>query len=217
MRILKSFFVLGGLYVMTASSLVAVEKINPIYEKKRLGGSKKVIDRLVLEKLKKNNIEPAAFSSDAVFLRRIYQDLTGSVPGIQASKAFIKDKSPAKRAKLIDSLLKTERYNEYWTLKYCDLLRVKSEFPINLWPNATQAYHRWIYNAVKSNMPYDKFARKLLLSSGSNFRNPEVNFYRDQLRVSYAHEKPRPQQDVEDLNFYWRCPSAIASDFRVCS
>lgn len=178
MRILKSFSALVGLYMMTVSSLVAVEKINPIYEKKRPGGSEKVIDRLVLEELKKNNIEPAAFSSDAVFLRRIYQDLTGSVPEIQASKRFIKDNSPAKRAKLIDFLLKTERYNEYWTLKYCDLLRVKSEFPINLWPNATQAYHRWIYNAVKSNMPYDKFARKLLLSSGSNFRNPEVNFYR---------------------------------------
>ena len=59
MRILKNFFVLSGLYVMTASSLVAVEKINPIYEKKRPGGSKKVIDRLILEELKKN---PRAYS-----------------------------------------------------------------------------------------------------------------------------------------------------------
>lgn len=27
-------------------------------------------------------------------------------------------------------------------------------------------------------MPYDKFARELLTSSGSNFRVPQVNFYR---------------------------------------
>ena len=173
MKIFKVFIVLAGLFAITVSG-----QINPIYEKKRPGESKNLIDRLVLKELKKKNIEPAALSSDAVFLRRVYQDLTGSVPRLWVSKSFINNKSPDKRAKLIDSLMKTERYNEYWTLKWGDLLRVKSEFPVNLWPNATQAYHRWIYNAVKNNMPYDKFARALLLSSGSNFRNPEVNFYR---------------------------------------
>ena len=63
-------------------------------------------------------------------------------------------------------------------MKWCDLLRVKSEFPINLWPNAVQAYHRWIREALRANMPYDRFARELLTSSGSNFRVPPVNFYR---------------------------------------
>ncbi|MFA9404074.1 MAG: hypothetical protein ACERKY_13540, partial [Anaerolineales bacterium] len=51
-------------------------------------------------------------------------------------------------------------------------------FPINLWPNAVQAYHRWIHDAVRNNMPYDQFARELLTSSGSNFRVAPVNFYR---------------------------------------
>jgi len=41
-----------------------------------------------------------------------------------------------------------------------------------------QAYSRWIHDAVRSNMPYDRFARELLTSSGSNFRVPQVNFYR---------------------------------------
>ncbi len=63
-------------------------------------------------------------------------------------------------------------------MKWCDLLRVKSEFPINLWPNAVQAYHRWIRTCVKENMPYDRFVRELLTASGSNFRKPQVNFYR---------------------------------------
>ena len=63
-------------------------------------------------------------------------------------------------------------------MKWCDLLRVKAEFPINLWPNAVQAYHRWIRTAIRENMPYDQFARELLTASGSNFRVPPVNFYR---------------------------------------
>jgi hypothetical protein len=72
----------------------------------------------------------------------------------------------------------SEVFAEYWSLKWCDLLRVKAEFPINLWPNAVQAYHRWIYDAIAANMPYDKFVRQQLTSSGSNFRVPQVNFYR---------------------------------------
>ncbi len=63
-------------------------------------------------------------------------------------------------------------------MKWGDVLRVKSEFPINLWPNAVQAYHHWIRTAVRDNVPYDRFARELLTASGSNFRVPPVNFYR---------------------------------------
>jgi hypothetical protein len=63
-------------------------------------------------------------------------------------------------------------------MKWCDTLRVKSEFPINLWPNAVQAYHRWIRTAIRDNLPYDRFARELLTASGSNFRDAPVNFYR---------------------------------------
>jgi hypothetical protein len=63
-------------------------------------------------------------------------------------------------------------------MKWADLLRVKAEFPINLWPNAAQAYHRWISDSLRENKPYDRFVRELLTSSGSNFRVPPVNFYR---------------------------------------
>ena len=63
-------------------------------------------------------------------------------------------------------------------MKWSDLLRVKAEFPINLWPNAAQAYHRWIRTSIKENLPYDQFVRQMLTASGSNFRVPPVNFYR---------------------------------------
>ncbi len=63
-------------------------------------------------------------------------------------------------------------------MKWSDLLRVKAEFPINLWPNAAQAYHRWIRTSIRENKPYDQFVREMLTASGSNFRVPPVNFYR---------------------------------------
>lgn len=116
--------------------------------------------------------------SDGVFLRRVHLDMTGTLPTFAEAEAFLKDARPGKRAALVESLFLREEFADYASMKWCDLLRVKSEFPINLWPNAVQAYHRWVRDAVRSNMPYDGFARALLTSSGSNFRVPPVNFYR---------------------------------------
>ena len=87
-------------------------------------------------------------------------------------------RDPNKRRALIDRLLERDEFADYWAMKWSDLLRVKAEFPINLWPNAAQAYHHWIRASIKDNMPYDRFVRELLTSSGSNFRVPPVNFYR---------------------------------------
>jgi hypothetical protein len=136
------------------------------------------IDELVFAKWKQLGIQPANQCSEAVFLRRVYLDVLGTLPTVQEARAFLNDKSPDKRKKLIDALLERPEFADFWAMKWSDLLRVKAEFPINLWPNAAQAYHRWIHNSIKSNLPYDKFVRELLTSSGSNFRVPQVNFYR---------------------------------------
>ena len=88
------------------------------------------------------------------------------------------DKSAGKRAAWISRLLERPEFSDYWGMKWGDALRVKSEFPVNLWPNATQAYDRWIRAGIRQNMPYSEFARQLLTSEGSNFREPAVNFLR---------------------------------------
>lgn len=136
------------------------------------------IDELVLAKLKELKIPPANLCSDGVFLRRVYLDVIGTLPTAQESKDFLGDKNPDKRRVLIDQLLKRPEFADYWAMKWSDLLRIKAEFPINLWPNAAQAYHHWIRVAIRDNLPYDRFVRELLTSSGSNFRTPQVNFFR---------------------------------------
>ena len=136
------------------------------------------IDELVLARLQEKAIRPSAPCSDAVFVRRVYLDVIGLIPTAEQAKQFLQDKSPDRREALIDQLLAHPDFADYWAMRWCDLLRVKSEFPINLWPNAVQAYHRWIRDAVRENMPYDRFARALLTASGSNFRDPPANFYR---------------------------------------
>lgn len=140
--------------------------------------AKSKIDTLVFDQLARLNVEPANLCSDAVFLRRAFVDVIGSIPTSEETRRFLADTSPDKRTALIDHLLQRDEFADYWAMKWCDLLRVKAEFPVNLWPNAVQAYHRWIRTSIRDNKPYDKFVREMLTANGSNFRVPPVNFYR---------------------------------------
>lgn len=136
------------------------------------------IDKIVIASLERKGIKPANRCSDAVFFRRLHLDVIGTLPLEADVRKFLINPRKNKRATQINMLLKRDEFADYWSLKWCDLLRVKSEFPINLWPNAVQAYHRWIRQSLSENMPYDQFVRELLTTSGSNFRYPQVNFYR---------------------------------------
>ncbi|MEW6252810.1 MAG: DUF1553 domain-containing protein [Planctomycetota bacterium] len=136
------------------------------------------IDACVLRALRARGIAPAHRCSDEVFIRRVFLDVIGTLPTPEEVRAFLADQRADKRAALIEKLFAREEFADYWALKWCDLLRVKAEFPINLWPNAVQGYHRWVRDALAQNRPYDQFARELLTASGSNFRVPPVNFYR---------------------------------------
>ena len=136
------------------------------------------IDSLLVAKQKRLGIQRANRCSDAVFLRRVYLDLIGTLPTADEAIAFLNDASPDKRPALIDHLLERGEFADYWGMRWGDVLRVKSEFPVNLWPNAAQAYDRWIRESLRRNVPYSKFAQEILTASGSNFRNPQVNFYR---------------------------------------
>jgi hypothetical protein len=136
------------------------------------------IDELVFDKQAENGFQPSELCSDAVFVRRVYLDVIGTLPTAAEVRRFLSSRSPDRRSKLINELLERPEFSDYWALKWCDILRVKAEFPSNLWPNAVQAYHRWIRDAFRNHMPYDQFARALLTASGSNFRDPPVNFYR---------------------------------------
>ncbi len=136
------------------------------------------IDAFVFDKLTELNIQPAKLCSDEVFLRRVYIDTLGTLPTMQEAKRFLDDADSQKRAQLIDEVLERPEFADYLAMKWCDILRVKAEFPIKMWPNAAQAFHRWIRTSIDNNMPYDEFVREMLTSSGSNFRKPQANFFR---------------------------------------
>jgi hypothetical protein len=151
--------------------------LNP-YEARVELGARNAIDELVFARLERCNVQPAAVCSDGAFVRRAYLDIIGTLPSGFEAREFLLDRSAGKRRALIDRLLARDEFADYWAMRWSDVLRIKAEFPINLWPNAAQAYHRWVRTCLKDNVPYDQMVRQMLTTSGSNFRVPPVNFYR---------------------------------------
>ncbi|WP_165227016.1 DUF1553 domain-containing protein [Aquisphaera insulae] len=163
----------------TSTSAPARKKpIDPLYESSKKPEATGPIDRAVFAKLAELGVEPV-LCSDAVFLRRAYLDVIGTLPTAAEARHFFNESDSSKRrGALVDRLLERDEFATYQAMRWGDVLRIKAEFPVNLWPNAAQAYHRWVRDSIAANKPYDQFARELLTSSGSNFRVGPVNFYR---------------------------------------
>lgn len=136
------------------------------------------IDEIVTAKLRQLGIPPSPVCDDNTFLRRASLDVTGTLPTAAEAKAFAENQAPDKRARLIDDLLSRENYNDYWTLKWGDLLKIKSEYPTRLWPKAVAVYSGWLRQQIAGNAPMDQLARDLITASGSNFRVGPANYLR---------------------------------------
>ncbi|MBP3550401.1 MAG: DUF1553 domain-containing protein [Alistipes sp.] len=154
-----------------------------------------------------------AFASDMcrdeVFLRRAYLTVTGALPTPEECVKFLDSKEANKREALIDELLESELALKYMQMRWGDILRIKSEFPSNLWPNGVQAYNRWVYEQLLHNVPYDKMVQQLLLSEGSNFRSPAANFYR-------GFQKKTPQNFYANINLLFLGNRSCADNGYLC-
>ncbi len=163
------------------------------------------IDAEVDAMLTKRGISPSPICIDEHFVRRTFLTAAGRLPSLDEALQY-RDKS---REEIVDMLLASDDFTDMLTLKWGDLLKVKSEFPSNMWPNGAQAYNRWIRVHMRDNTPYDEFVEDILLSSGSNFRQPQVNFYR-----AFVQRSPEAiAENVELLFLGQRTTNPLSSQF----
>ena len=119
---------------------------------------KNFIDDYIYSKLRKFHITPSGLSSDAEFLRRACLDITGTLPLPQRVREFLASQDPEKRDRLIETLLDSPEYIDYWTFRFADFLRV-------MWSNAS-TYKTWIRNSLAANKPFDVMARERVSAQG---------------------------------------------------
>lgn len=150
---------------------------------------KTVVDQFTAKKWKDLGLVPADLCSDEVFVRRVMLDLTGTLPTPKQVLAFLADTSKNKRDKLIDQLLETSAYSDYFANKWADVLRVKRRGEQQR-AAGTFAFHAWIQEAVAADMPYSDFARHILTATGDETNNPATVWYK---------ELEKPENYVDDV------------------
>jgi len=132
------------------------------------------IDERNLAKLRSLHIRPSADAGDAAFLRRAYLDATGTLPPAEAVLPFLDDPDPARRAKLVDRLLASPEFVDYWTYKWSDLLLVSTQ---KLAVPAMWSFQRFIRAAVAADMPWDEFARRIVTAKGRTLEHGAANYF----------------------------------------
>jgi hypothetical protein len=61
--------------------------------------------------VKKKGLVAAGSCDDATFLRRVYLDLVGTLPGAPEAAEFLDDGSPDKRTRMVDQLLASQEFS----------------------------------------------------------------------------------------------------------
>ncbi len=133
------------------------------------------VDTAVFAKLKQMQIVPSELCTDEEFIRRVYLDVIGALPTPDDVRSFLADNDAQKRNKLIDRLLASPQYADYWGLMWGDLLRANNK---KITPAGVHKFRRWIVASIRDNKPYDQFVAELLSAQGNTFDNPAANYFR---------------------------------------
>ncbi len=138
--------------------------------------AKNFVDQLVFANLTQLGIPPSAVCDDATFLRRATLDIAGRLPTVDETRTFLASKDPNKRDQLIDSLLGSSDYADYFANKWAALLKNKRDVATDKTSNF--AFHFWLRDSLLANKPYDQIVRELLGATGNVIENPAVAWYK---------------------------------------
>jgi hypothetical protein len=159
---------------------------------------KNEIDYFILDKLKKENLSPAAVTEKSTLLRRAYLDIIGLPPTPEQAGKFLEDESPQAYENLVDELLASPHYGEKWASWWLDLARYSDtkgyerDVGRNIW-----RYRDWVIKAFNNDMPFDQFTIEQL--AGDMLPNPTD----DQLIATAFHRNTMNNDEggTEDEEF----------------
>jgi hypothetical protein len=134
------------------------------------------VDTLVHNKLRKLRIIPSDVCSDEQFLRRVFIDVTGTLPSAEEHSIFIADTDPKKREKVIDNLLSRKEFVDIWVMKWAEILQVRT-IDNRVATKPMLSYFNWLKEKIASNTPSNVMMKELISSRGGSFASPATNYY----------------------------------------
>jgi hypothetical protein len=136
-------------------------------------------DKHLFAMWKRLGIAPSPPVDDPALIRRLTLDICGTLPTADEVTAYLADRHPDKRARLVDRLLDRPEYAGYFALKWADILQNRGRgYSTSKQRPGTTLFSAWIRDSIAANKPYDRFVSEILTATGSQQQNPPTIWYR---------------------------------------
>jgi hypothetical protein len=173
------------------------------------------VDDFVNSLLARLRIRPAPAADDPTFLRRVWLALTGSLPSPDEARNFLEDPRPDRRNRLIEKLMASSAFDDFWTYKTLRAWRARS---VGSESPADAAFQSWVRAQVSADAPLDKVTRDLLLGRGDSEEVGPAAFHRmfpgpreeaeavsevflgARLRCASCHDHPLDRWTLDDFH-----------------
>lgn len=133
------------------------------------------INLAVEDKLKSKNTTYNTKLNDFIYARRVFVDLTGTIPTYEELVHFINDESSNKRTFLINHLLASEGYVSSSYNYFADLLRIQTKIPGEKINSAL--FSGWLKDSLHQDKPYNLMVYEMVSASGSIIENPATGYH----------------------------------------
>ena len=164
------------------------------------------IDEFVAMKLRKLGEVPSEVCSDGEFLRRASLDITGTLPPVAETEAFLRDTSPNKRDAKIEELLERPGYAAWWATKLCDWTMNNNRNVSNNSPEGRQGasnfWYQWMHSKVAQNLPYDEIVEGIVLAK-SRLDGESYTEFCERMSNYLANKDGESFGDQPYLPYFW--------------
>ncbi|MBI2480085.1 MAG: DUF1549 domain-containing protein, partial [Planctomycetia bacterium] len=109
----------------------------------------------------------APIASDGEFLRRLYLDLTGSIPPGAVTRAFLTETSEGKRELMVDRLLDSPQFSRHMA-NVIDVMLMERRAEKHV---KNVDWRKYLHESISQNKPWDQLAREILAADGADEKN----------------------------------------------
>tara|TARA_R110002095_G_scaffold216429_1_gene213727 strand:- start:116208 stop:118136 length:1929 start_codon:yes stop_codon:yes gene_type:complete len=152
--------------------MVKSKPVSPVKSSAALKSAEK-IDKFVETNYSKHKVKPNPLATDEQFLRRVYLDITGTIPTYRETRYFLASRHPDKRKRLIDRLLDSDGYASHYFNYWADVLRYTDRLNNNV---DGGPYRQWIKQSLAENKPWDKMVEEMISAEGLIWENPATGY-----------------------------------------
>lgn len=138
--------------------------------------SNNVIDPYIFNQMAADNVAPAPAASDTEVLRRLSLDLTGRIPSIEQVRSFADNTDPTKRGKLVDELIASQAFIDYWTGFFANHFEVTSEYYYYIGIPGRNLFYNYLRDFVARDRSYADVATELITATGDSHETGPPNF-----------------------------------------